>query len=1289
MVLKKSVRVWQKYRPRSVMLESKDVPEEALLFESEAIAILSPVEVDIIRREFAETISAYGCLGVLKVIVGEETFQYLVLCTGCQSVGKVWDTEVFRVTQTTFAPLCQRGNLELVQEVGKLLACGKFYFSYPSNGAAFDILVSAQQQGKDLQTQFCWNRGLYAYMKQFGVDCSKWLFRIMCGNVDIQTVYSGEKQAKLCLISRLNCERAGTRYNVRGVNDEGHVGNFVETEQAIYVDSSVSSFVQIRGSVPLFWEQPGLQTTGGYRIKLSRGYFCSHPAFERHFEWCLLHYGPLLCINLLGTRNMELMLTTAFQEHFAQLSPAYCAEMVCFDYHQHCKGGPQSRLALCSVLLPLAQDFLAAHGFFQASSGHTERNQTGVMRANCLDCLDRTNAVQTFFGLHLLPQLLSAVGLSTKSSMLSRFEQLLSQAWTHNGDAISRMYTGTKAMEGRTKLRDGARSVQRTILSNFLDSSKQEAIEMLLFGNAFSGELGQKVRALLALPDALAPVPFKQAMVDRWYHYTVPEKLRVCIGTWNVNGGKHIRSVALRKDQSMHDWLLDAPFIAGAVKEFPEEFMAPPDVFAIGFQELVGLTASNIVSASATNRREWGMELQKVLSRDEPYELLTAEQLVGVCLYIFIRPKLIPYVRDVGVVSVKTGMSGKAGNKGAVAIRFLLHSTSICFVCAHFAAHQTKIMERNQDFTEIFKRVQFSQGPLDSHDYIFWCGDLNYRVDLPTSLAKDHIAHRHWDRLHKFDQLIKQKKLKRVFRGFIEGELNFAPTYKYDEFSDDYDTSEKCRTPAWCDRVLWRRKPFQSNPSDQAMSGTGTEEEEEAAASATSRHLDFGLYPSDTAEMCGSLMDGGGGGGQLVSVGHPWHPGRLLHYGRAELKQSDHRPVVALLEVDVYRVDEQQRARLREEVALLLGPPDPTVCVREREDGASVSIPQLLEAFRQFGEVILVRMTDDMTLVTYRRSQSAMAATAFSGKEVDGVTVDVCLRSSWPPTNGEGEGVKGEGEEMTEHHQRQNRPERFTVLTGSQLAPLGPDKDPAHPGEDPAQPGEEPEELLEFSFAEDGDTRRPTSSQDSVEPEPDCAGGMEQELPDGNETELQHQADVENEDSGQQPSSSSQAQGRPQHLEMPPKAERPQRPSLPPRHVQDSASSPGGEGSTQRPARPPRPQPSVVRDRAVSQPVPLSHGATSTTSTTSTTEAMSPTGSVQIAVTRPPPVKAGGGEEGPKRPPRSKQKGSERPSRPERSPSPSPRNRTQRSPSPKPAPQPDAMVKPKLPPARPPPPKRT
>lgn len=56
----------------------------------------------------------------------------------------------------------------------------------------------------------------------------------MCGAVEIKTVYAGKTQAKACLLSRLSCERAGTRFNVRGTNDDGHVANFVETEQVIY-----------------------------------------------------------------------------------------------------------------------------------------------------------------------------------------------------------------------------------------------------------------------------------------------------------------------------------------------------------------------------------------------------------------------------------------------------------------------------------------------------------------------------------------------------------------------------------------------------------------------------------------------------------------------------------------------------------------------------------------------------------------------------------------------------------------------------------------------------------------------------------------------------------------------------------------------------------------------------------------------------------------------------------------------------------------------------------------------
>lgn len=68
---------------------------------------------------------------------------------------------------------------------------------------------------------------------------------------------------------------------------------------------------------------------------------------------------------------------------------------------------------------------------------------------------------------------------------------------------------------------------------------------------------------------------------------------------------------------------------------------------------------------------------------------------------------LLRYHSDVSVNSVKTGIGGKAGNKGGVAIRFLLNSTSLCFVCSHFAAHQSKVVERNNDFAEICRKVQF------------------------------------------------------------------------------------------------------------------------------------------------------------------------------------------------------------------------------------------------------------------------------------------------------------------------------------------------------------------------------------------------------------------------------------------------------------------------------------------------------------------------------------------------------------------------------------------------------
>lgn len=58
--------------------------------------------------------------------------------------------------------------------------------------------------------------------------------------------------------------------------------------------------------------------------------------------------------------------------------------------------------------------------------------------------------------------------------------------------------------------------------------------------------------------------------------------------------------------------------------------------------------------------------------------------------------------------------------------------------------------------------------------------------------------------LLKNDQLLIAKENHRIFQGYQEAPIKFRPTYKYDPGTSNWDSSEKCRLPAWCDRVLWK-----------------------------------------------------------------------------------------------------------------------------------------------------------------------------------------------------------------------------------------------------------------------------------------------------------------------------------------------------------------------------------------------------------------------------------------------------------------------------------------------------
>lgn len=120
------------------------------------------------------------------------------------------------------------------------------------------------------------------------------------------------------------------------------------------------------------------------------------PSFSRHYERLLKEYGPSLSLDLLGNRDMEPLLTESFKEHISELSLPGATQYHNFDYHLHCRPGHTE--ALHSILLPECQEFLMRCSYYLEEGGQICKGQTGVVRHNCLDCLDRSNNAQTLLG---------------------------------------------------------------------------------------------------------------------------------------------------------------------------------------------------------------------------------------------------------------------------------------------------------------------------------------------------------------------------------------------------------------------------------------------------------------------------------------------------------------------------------------------------------------------------------------------------------------------------------------------------------------------------------------------------------------------------------------------------------------------------------------------------------------------------------------------------------------------------------------------------------------------------
>jgi hypothetical protein len=151
----------------------------------------------------------------LTSVTGSNWYYYLVLVTGCASVGKLYNScDVFKLTNVSMVSL--RGvpaDEEKVVDIKKLLTSGTFYFAWNVHGKSTNLTLSGQKATKtsEIDHRFFWNRLLHIPFVRHGIDVDVWLLRVMCGCVEIRTVYVGSRQAKAAVISRLSSERAGTR----------------------------------------------------------------------------------------------------------------------------------------------------------------------------------------------------------------------------------------------------------------------------------------------------------------------------------------------------------------------------------------------------------------------------------------------------------------------------------------------------------------------------------------------------------------------------------------------------------------------------------------------------------------------------------------------------------------------------------------------------------------------------------------------------------------------------------------------------------------------------------------------------------------------------------------------------------------------------------------------------------------------------------------------------------------------------------------------------------------------
>ncbi|KAK2493806.1 hypothetical protein MC885_001162 [Smutsia gigantea] len=404
----------------------------------------------------------------------------------------------------------------LLEELLKMFMDSEsFYYSL-----TYDLTNSVQRQhfGEEdprplwqkVDDRFFWNKYMIQDLTEIGTpDVDFWITPIIQGFVQIEELVVNYNESSddeksspetppqestcvddihprflVALISRRSRHRAGMRYKRRGVDKNGNVANYVETEQLIHVHSHTLSFIQTRGSVPVFWSQVGYRYNPRPRLDKSEkdtvAYFCAH------FEEQLKIYKKQVIINLVDQAGREKIIGDAFLKQVLLFNHSHLT-YVSFDFHERCRG---MKFENVQTLTDAIYDIILDMKWCWVDQAGVICKQEGIFRVNCMDCLDRTNVVQAAIARVVMEQQLKKLGVMPPEQPLpvkcNRIYQIM---WANNGDSISRQYAGTAALKGdftRTGerklagvMKDGVNSANRYYLNRFKDAYRQAVIDLM------------------------------------------------------------------------------------------------------------------------------------------------------------------------------------------------------------------------------------------------------------------------------------------------------------------------------------------------------------------------------------------------------------------------------------------------------------------------------------------------------------------------------------------------------------------------------------------------------------------------------------------------------------------------------------------------------------------------------------------------------------------------------------------------------------------------------------------